>query len=326
MPNRWRMRQPGRWGSAALALVLALAAPHAARDAMAGGSDRRLAAWTKTVASGRTVKERLAAVTALAGSSDRRALAPLLTALGDPSALVRALAASAVGKVGATSALSALRLTAEDSEPTVRTKAREAYAKICKAHGMVDDLAAATAKTAAAAGAPAATAKPPTSTTSGKAGFGSAPRAVAARPTLYVVLKSSTDDSAGKYDARMRKLHADHVLASMAGAMRADATVTATASVASKYSLSPMQLDLSVTKLEHRTVGANVEIEAQLRLSIADDGGRMKAFVSGGAIVNVPTRLFETSKLPGLRREALEGAVAGVLPKLLAQLRRGAAS
>jgi hypothetical protein len=52
----------------------------------------------------------------------------------------------------------------------------------------------------------------------------------------------------------------------------------------------------------------------------------MKAFVSGGAIVNVPTRLFEAGKLPALRREALEGAVAGVLPKLLTQLRRGARS
>lgn len=315
------MRPARRWGSAALALLLAVSAPLAtARTAMAGASDRRMAAWTKAVTSGRTVKERLAAVTALAGASDRRALAPLVTALGDPSELVRALAASALGKLGVKSALVALRGAAEDADATVRAKVREAYAKICKANGMVDDLAG-VATTRVASAAPSAT-----SAGSGKAGFGSSPHAVAARPTLYVVLKSSTDDSAGKFDARTRKLHADHVLASMATALRADVTVTATASVASKYSLAPMQLDLSVTKLEHRTVGANVEVEAQLRLSIADDDGRMKAFVSGGAIVNVPTRLFEAGKLPALRREALEGAVAGVLPKLLTQLRRGARS
>jgi hypothetical protein len=208
------MRPGRRWGSAALALLLALGAPLATTGAaMAGASDRRMAAWTKAVTSGRTVKERLAAVTALAGSSDRRALGPLVTALGDPSELVRALAASALGKLGVKSALVALRAAAEDADATVRSKAREAYGKICKANGMADDLAG-------AAAAPASPAPSVATVGSGKAGFGSSPHAVKARPTLYVVLKSSTDDSAGKFDARTRKLHADHVLASMATALR----------------------------------------------------------------------------------------------------------
>lgn len=297
------------------AALLTIAAPSLAHAG--GAADRRIAQLTRTVASGRTEKERVAAVTALAGMSDRRALAPLVTALGDPSELVRAVAASALGKLGAKSALPQLRLTAEDASATVRDKAREAYARICKANGLANDLAGAAAASAAAtAPAPA----------DGKAGFGTRPRAVAARPSLFVVLKSSADDSAGSYDKRTRKLHADHVLASMAGALRADASITSAGDIARKYGLAQLQVDLSVTKLEHRTVGGNVEVEAQLRLSISDDTDRLRAFVSGGAIVTVPKRTYKAGNLPGLRREALEGAVAGLVPKLVAQLRRGVGS
>ena len=260
-----------------------------------------------------------AAVTALAGMSDRRALTPLVTALGDPSDLVRTVAASALGKLGAKAALPQLRIAAEDGNVTVRSKARDAYAKICKANGLVNDLADATpAPVAATASTPAPA--------DGKAGFGTRPRAVAARPSLYVVVKSSADDSAGSYDKRTRKLHADHVLASMTSALRADATITSAGDVARKYSLGVLQLDLSVTKLEHRTVSGNIEVEAQLRLSISDDDDHMRAFVSGGAIVTVPKRTYKASSLPGLRREALEGAVVGLVPKLVAQLRRGVGS
>ena len=85
-----------------------------------------------------------AAVAALAGMSDRRALTPLVTALGDPSDLVRTVAASALGKLGAKAALPQLRIAAEDGNVTVRSKARDAYAKICKANGLVNDLADAT--------------------------------------------------------------------------------------------------------------------------------------------------------------------------------------
>lgn len=301
------------------AALLTIAAPSLAH---AGGSDRRIAQLTRTVTSGRTDKERVAAVTALAGMSDRRALAPLVTALGDPSDLVRAVAASALGKLGAKAALPQLRVTAEDGNVTVRTKARDAYAKICKANGLVNDLADATPAPVAMTATTASTPTP----ADGKAGFGSRPRAVAARPSLYVVVKSSADDSAGSYDKRTRKLHADHVLASMTSALRADATITSAGDVARKYSLGVLQLDLSVTKLEQRTASGNIEVEAQLRLSITDDDDHMRAFVSGGAIVTVPKRTYKASSLPGLRREALEGAVAGLVPKLVAQLRRGVGS
>jgi hypothetical protein len=97
--------------------------------------------------------------------------------------------------------------------------------------------------------------------------------------------------------------------------------VTMAAADAQKWGLDPRHLDLSVTKLDVSQAGSFIEIEAQLRLAISDDNGKMLSFVSGGAKVQVPKRTFDAKYLPNLRKEALENAMRGMFDKLLAQLR-----
>ena len=75
------------------------------------------------------------------------------------------------------------------------------------------------------------------------------------------------------------------------------------------------------TKLEVAQAGNYVEIEAQLRLAISDNNGRMLSFLSGGAKVQVPARTYNPKYLPNLRKEALENAMRGMFAKLLNQLR-----
>ena len=63
------------------------------------------------------------------------------------------------------------------------------------------------------------------------------------------------------------------------------------------------------------------EIDAQLRLAISDDSGKMLSFLSGGAKVQVGNQTFDPRYLPALRREALENAMRGMFDKLLGHLR-----
>ena len=74
-------------------------------------------------------------------------------------------------------------------------------------------------------------------------------------------------------------------------------------------------------KMEVAQNGTYMEIEAQLRLAISDDTGRMMSFVSGGAKVQIPKRTFDLRYLPALRKEAVENAARGLFDKLLVQLR-----
>ena len=64
-----------------------------------------------------------------------------------------------------------------------------------------------------------------------------------------------------------------------------------------------------------------MEIEAELRLAISDDKGKMLSFLSGGAKIQVPKRTFDAKYLPNLRKEALENAMRGMFDKLLKHLR-----
>ncbi|MEZ4368974.1 MAG: HEAT repeat domain-containing protein [Kofleriaceae bacterium] len=302
----------GRWTAVVGALVLALGLGRA--EVAVAGPAARITELSVVATSSASEKERLSAVTALAKLEDRRALRPLVTALADRSELVRAVAATALGRLGHKAALPALRQASADGSVTVRKRAREAYAKVCKANGLPVDLPSAAAMAATA---------PPPPPPRGRAGFGTSPRAIAPRPDLYVVVKGATDESPGKADARSRAANAAALRSAMQAALRSDASITGTAAEARRFGLEARQLDLSVVKLEHRVEGGNVAIEAQLRLSISDDRGRMLSFVSGGAIVNVARRTFSTKALPSLRAEALTGAVDGLFAKLVGQLRRG---
>ena len=157
-------------------------------------------------------------------------------------------------------------------------------------------------------------------------GFGRSPHAVAQHPDLYVTVKSSADDSPGKADKDARKEHAEIVKATLLAECKAQPLVTIVPADAQRWGLDPRHIDLSVVKLEANPVGQYMEIEAQLRLAVSDDNGKMLSFLSGGAKVQVPKRTFDLKYLPALRKEALENAMNGMMDKLLAHLRKTAQS
>ena len=84
----------------------------------------------------------------------------------------------------------------------------------------------------------------------------------------------------------------------------------------------PAPLDLSVVKLEVVQAGGYMEVEAQLRLAISDDKGKMLSFLSGGAKVQVPKRKFDRKYLPSCARKRSRARCAGMFDKLLAHLRQ----
>lgn len=288
--------------SAMLRIVLAAALVGA--GATAHAEVDRVAELSAQIEPKRSEKERIAAVTALGRLEDKKALKPLVTALRDKSATVRAIAALSLGKLGHRAALPALREASKDGDALVQKRAKEAIAAIAEANGLDAEVAA----------------------TSGQAGFGNQPKALTARPELFVVVKSSSDDSpvSAKYDKKSRKTHAEIAKLAMTTELRGQATVTSAAKDAQRYALDCHNIDVIITKLDTRTVGSFIEVEAQLRLAISDDRGKMLSFLTGGAKVQVKKASYNTAYLPQLRREAIENAVRGLFDKLIAHLRRGA--
>jgi hypothetical protein len=297
-----------------LGLAAALLLGTARIEKLAHADD--VAQLADTLSSSSSEKERIGAVTSLARLGDKRALKPLVSALHDPSAMVRAIAAAGLGKLGHRASLPALREAENDPDPLVQKRAHTAVVQVSQANGLpIDDP---TQTTATAAASPA-----PSDDDKHKAGFGHDAHAVKARPDVYVVIKSTSDDS-GKYDEKTRKLNAGILRDTLVGSLRGEARVTSTADEASRYGLDPCEVDLSITKLEQRTSGDYVEVEAELRLAISDVHGKMKSFLSNGAKVQVPKRTFDARYLPQLRREALENATKGLTDDLLVHLRRTA--
>lgn len=301
MPGRYR-----RWVSrCAVALALAtgtLSVPRTARADEVG----QLA---DTLQSSSSEKERIGAVTALARLGDKRALKPLVAALHDPSSMVRAIAAAGLGKLGHRAALPALREAEGDPDPLVQKRAHTAVVQVSQANNiaLVEPQA-----------------QPSGDRDKGRAGFGHGAHAVTPRPDVYVVIKSAKDDSPGRSDEKTRAANAGVLRDTLMGSLKGDARVTAAADDASKYGLDACQVDLSITKLEQRTSGDYVEIQAELRLAISDANGSMKSFLSNGAKVQVPKRTFDARYLPQLKREALENAARGLVDDLLVHLRRTA--
>jgi len=260
---------------------------------------------TKALASSNQ-KTRMSATVSLARLGDKRTLKPLVTALHDPDAAIRALAASALGKLKHKAALPALRSAAtDDTDDTVKAKARDAAIAVAKANNLPNELTKAEVVQAR-------------HTT----GFGHSPHAVEDKPDLYVMVKSSSDDSPGKADKTTRKTHAEIVKQTLLDAFKAAPQVTLTASEAQRWGLDPRTIDLSVVKMDVQTTGGMVEIDAELRLAISDDKGKMLSFLSGGAKVQIPSGKFNPKFLANFRKEALEGAMRGMFDKLLVHLRQ----
>ena len=290
------------WIALAIAIAFGRATPAFAGD--------RVDDLAKMLASS-SEKTRLSAVMSLARLGDKRTLKPLVTALHDPAADVRAIAATALGHLHHKAALPALRgVATDDTDDSVRAKAREAAIAVAKANNLPDELP----KPATPAALPVQARH--------TSGFGHSPHAVEDRPDLYVMVKSSSDDSPGKADKLTRKTHAEIVKQTLLDSFKSAPQVTMTASDAQRWGLDPREIDLSVVKMDVETSGGYVEIDAELRLAISDDKGKMLSFLSGGAKVQVPSGKFNAKFLPNLRREALEGAMRGMFDKLLAHLRQ----
>jgi len=251
-------------------------------------------------------KTRLSAVVSLAKLGDKRALKPLVTALHDPNAQVRALAATGLGKLAHKAALPELEHVAtDDTDDNVRARAREAAAQVAKANHIATE-----------SGAPAQQARAHTS------GFGHSPHAVDDKPDLYVLIKSTNDDSPGNADKTTRKINADILKAAIADELKTAPQVTTTAEVAQRWGLDARHIDLSVVKMDLVQSGGYIEMQTELRLAISDDTGKMLSFLSGGAKVQIPKTKFNPNALPMMRRDALEGAMRGMFDKLLAHLRQ----
>lgn len=278
-----------------------------AGDAVA---DTRVNELTKTLTTSSSDKARISAVAALARLSDRSTMKPLVGALTDPSPRVRALAAGALGRLGHKAALPALKTAADDADPSVAERAKEAAIAVAKANNLPDPWPA-----------PVAVAAPQARKYGGRAGFGRQAHAVDNRPDLFVTINTSADDSPGKADKAARKVHSEILKQTLAASFKAQPLVTTVEADAQRWGLDPRHLDLSVIKLDVGQSGQYIEIEAQLRLAISDDKGKMLSFVSGGAKVQVPKRTFNAKYLPSLRKEAIENAMRGMFDKLLIQLR-----
>jgi hypothetical protein len=162
---------------------------------------------------------------------------------------------------------------------------------------------------------------PPKKRVAAKAGFGNAPRKLAPRPTLYLVLKSTRDESGGRLSKKMRKRREAKLRGFMQSELKAAPDVTTSEGLARRYGIEKNALDASITKLRRRVNGRYVEVECEIRIAISNDRGKMLSFLTGGAKVQVPKQTFRKKHLPRLRVEAIENAVKSVHQDLLTHLR-----
>lgn len=292
-------------------IIAALAVAMTLSQGTAAHANDRVTELTKMLSSS-SDKARLSAVAALARLSDRTTMKPLVGALADPNPRVRAIAAAALGRLGHKAALPALKTAADDPDPIVRERAKDAAIAVAKSNGLPPPW-----PTAVAVAAP----TPQARKSGGRAGFGRQAHAVENRPDLFVTINSSTDDSPGRTDKTARKIHGDVLRQTLTSSFKASPLVTTIAADARRWGLDPRHLDLSVIKLDVAQSGGYIEIEAQLRLAISDDQGKMLSFLSGGAKVQIPKKTFNAKYLPDLRKEALANAMRGMFDKLLAHLR-----
>lgn len=306
---------------AKLVAAVGLALAMSSRPALAGDRITELT----TMLSSSSAKTRLQATLSLARLRDQRAMKPLVLALQDPNPQIRTVAATALAKIANNAALPALKAAAlDDLDETVKKAARDAYASIAQANHMQSDLpAVASTEPAIPAAAAESAATPPVTTVQArKTGFGRSPHAVADRPDLFITVKGANDDSPGKADKATRKVHADFLAATLKDSLRTSPQVTMVQNDAERWGLDARMVDVSVTKLEVAQSGNYMEVAVELRLAISDNQGKMLSFLAGGARVQIPMSKYKPGYLPSLRKEAIEGAMRGMMDKLLVHLRQ----
>ena len=80
-------------------------------------------------------------------------------------------------------------------------------------------------------------------------------------------------------------------------------------------------LDIAVTSLHVATMRDNVVVSAKVRVTITGDDGTLMHVIAGGARVEIAKRSYHERRLPGLREDALTGAVHAVFTKVKRTLR-----
>jgi uncharacterized membrane protein len=287
-----------------LALLVVVGLVGAAAPARA----ERVHDLSRALLHGKRVKTRVSAASALDRLRDRRAIHSLILALGDASYLVRELAAVALGHLGDPAALPALERARADKRRAVR---RQVLAAI----NLIRDKQ----RRAVAARAP-APGNPPVRATRGLAY--PAPVAHEGPPPIYVMLKSTSDKTAGGAAPSMRKQRADRMRSLMSAALARGKDVMLAPTSARALAGDPYAIDVTLVKLARVERGPHIEIECEIRVAISTREGKMLSFLTGGAKVQVPRGTFREAYLPQLRGEAIEGAVRSVHGDLVAFLKK----
>lgn len=263
---------------------------------------------TTTLATHKNDKARVAAAVALHRQGGKRALKPLVDALTDRSASVRLVAVAALGQMQHKAALPALqRQAANDLDVRVRTAANKSVAQIRLANGLLDHAEQLEKPTVVALAQPAVA----------RAGASIAPSAA---PNVWVSIGSVSDSS--KVPAATRKSHAAYAKTLLQQELLA-AQVPISAPRDGERARLQRQIDVSVVRMDHRVRGASCEVEAEVRVSIADETGNMLVVLTRGAMVQYPKSSMVPANLTQWRREALDAATRNAVKSLLKQLARG---
>lgn len=241
-------------------------------------------------------KERIGAAVSLGRLKDPRAMGALIKALDDQHRTVRAVAAVALGNIGDLKAMPALERATKDPDELVRKRAEEAIAAI-RRHDQAAKAVAASS----------------TRTRSHKS---------KRRPTAYIELRSAADKSQISGNGKARLAHTEAIRRFITAELASSAELTTSTQHADKLGVNRFGLDASVVSFQQRRIGSYVEVECEVRLAVSDARGKMLSFMTGKAKVMVPRSTFKSSYLPGLRIEAMEGAVKSVHQDLLVYLRR----
>ena len=287
---------------ASLVAMIAVAVVMLRTPSLAGD---RISDLTTMLASS-SEKTRLSAAVSLARLADKRTMKPLVGALKDANPQVRAVAATALGKLAHQAAYPALKNAATgDTDATVRQAAHEAAIAVAKANNIKDELT-----------------DPPAVAAKTTSGFGHSPHAVEDKPDLFVTVKGTNDDSPGNKDKASRKANAEILKTVLSDELKAAPAVTTTATDAQRWGLDQRTIDVSIVKMETAQSNGMMEVATELRLAVSDQKGRLLSFLSGGAKVQIPLAKYQAKFLPNMKRDAIVGAMKGMMDKLLAHLRQ----
>ncbi|MBA3454351.1 MAG: hypothetical protein H0T42_14760 [Deltaproteobacteria bacterium] len=75
-------------------------------------------------------------------------------------------------------------------------------------------------------------------------------------------------------------------------------------------------LDISVVNLTVDPLGEHVVVAAEVRITVSGGRGTLLQVFAGGAKVEIPVRSYRAHRLPGLREDALAGAVEAVYGRI----------